>query len=110
MDGDGCSDWVQVKSLGDCALLLGDNHSLCLPVEGVSGLKRNCIYFTNDDEEKIFVDRHGLRDIGVFNMEDGSIERYFHDQQCLFPPPVWFMPNPQRDLRLLDEALRELFR
>ncbi|KAK1272731.1 hypothetical protein QJS04_geneDACA009777 [Acorus gramineus] len=74
MDGDGC-DWVQVKSIGDCALFLGVNHSLCLPVEGVSGVKRNCIYFTDDHQEAIFVDRHGVRDLGVFNIEDGSVER-----------------------------------
>ncbi|KAK1264703.1 hypothetical protein QJS04_geneDACA023564 [Acorus gramineus] len=67
---------------------------MCLPVEGVSGLKRNCIHFTDDNHEKIFVDQHGVRDIGVFNMEDDeSIDRYFYNQQCPFPPPVWFMPN-----------------
>ncbi|KAK1272729.1 hypothetical protein QJS04_geneDACA009775 [Acorus gramineus] len=86
-------DGVQVKNIGDCALFLGVNHSLCLPVEGVSGAKKNCIYFTHDNYEAIFVDRHSVRDLGVFNIEDGTIERYFHKQQCIFPPPLWFMPN-----------------
>ncbi|KAK1265268.1 hypothetical protein QJS04_geneDACA019439 [Acorus gramineus] len=61
--------------------------------DGVCGLKRNYIYFTDDDEEAIFVDRHGVPDLRIFNMKDGTVERYFHKQQCLFPPPVWFMPN-----------------
>ncbi|KAK1285118.1 hypothetical protein QJS10_CPB20g00689 [Acorus calamus] len=69
-----------------------DDEAIFVDRHGVSGVKRNCIYFTDDDDEAIFVDRHGVRDLGVFNMEDGSIERYFYKQR-LFPPPIWFMPN-----------------
>ncbi|KAK1286249.1 hypothetical protein QJS10_CPB20g00691 [Acorus calamus] len=73
-DGDGC-DWVEVKSISDCALFLGDDHSMSVSAtNGVCGLKRNYNYFTDDDEEAIFVDQHGVRDLGIFNMEDGMVE------------------------------------
>nr|KAK1263923.1 F-box protein SKIP23 [Acorus gramineus] len=90
----GC-DWVEMTSLGDHqALFLGDNHSVSLAVDSVHGLMGNRVYFTDDDEEKIFCEPCGAH-IGVYKMDDMTVEPYcsFPNKPGLSPPPVWFMPN-----------------
>ncbi|XP_058068861.1 uncharacterized protein LOC131218197 [Magnolia sinica] len=58
------SGWIKVESLGDQMLFLGYPKSI--PTKGLSGFKRNCIYFTKD----ICIWNH---ESGVFDLEDGSI-------------------------------------
>ncbi|KAL5706363.1 hypothetical protein ACHQM5_024541 [Ranunculus cassubicifolius] len=86
--------WVEVKTLGDHMLFLGDNCSFSTTASDISGTKGNCIYFTdryfqiNKEEDGAF----RCHCIGVFNLEDASIgplAAYPGYSQLFWPPPTW---------------------
>ncbi|TXG50384.1 hypothetical protein EZV62_022908 [Acer yangbiense] len=93
--------WSQVKNLGNRSLFLGDNSSLSVEVLDISSLKPNCIYFTYDCQILYavveFFPEGGGRDMEIYNLKDGSIERikpYFKGRsKCNFydpiTPPMW---------------------
>ncbi|KAK7273068.1 hypothetical protein RIF29_14114 [Crotalaria pallida] len=82
--------WIRIFSLGNYVLVVGFNSSACmLPFPSAKGnWARNCIYYSDH-----IADCHrpnlGGRDVGVFNLEDGSIEELFPNSTCLYPPPLW---------------------
>ncbi|TXG50461.1 hypothetical protein EZV62_022985 [Acer yangbiense] len=87
--------WSQFKDLGNRTLFLGDNSSFSVEVLDISNIKPNCIYFTNDCQE-IYYDhpKGGGKDIGIYNLQDGSVEPYFKSRiKCNLydpiTPPVW---------------------
>lgn len=51
-DFDKCT-WIEKKSLGDFALLLGDNTSIAVLTSNISGCQQDCIYFNYDFERMI---------------------------------------------------------
>lgn len=88
-------DLVEVRSLGDRIVFLGQNSSMVVvaskfPVEG------NCIYFTDDLlEAKLHEPPIGIGciDLGVFNVEDRTIQPLLPDRyHPTFSPPVWITP------------------
>ncbi|OVA15997.1 F-box domain [Macleaya cordata] len=90
----GGQNWVELKSLGDRVLFLGDNCSFSTSASDFTGCKGSCIYFTdmfvslNKEEDDAFK----ACDIGVFNLEDGSIGplmSYQDRSQLFWPPPAW---------------------
>ena len=93
--------WSQVKNLGNRSLFLGDNSSLSVEVLDISSLKPNCIYFTDDCQMLYavseFFPEGGGRDMGIYNLQDGSIERiepYFKGRSKWnlcdpITPPMW---------------------
>ncbi|XP_034675006.1 F-box protein SKIP23-like [Vitis riparia] len=87
--------WEVVSSLGDRALFLGENLSLSLSSVDFPGCKGNCIYYTDDYSEDNYDGIGGEQDLGIFNLEDGSIEplpcSHF---RIRWPPPLWVTPNP----------------
>ncbi|XP_038709390.1 F-box protein At2g17036-like [Tripterygium wilfordii] len=85
--------WREIKSLGDDALFLGDSHSLCVKASNFPGCKPNTMYFAPHSWDISCY--RGLHDMGVFNLENGSITPYYHcDQsQRYFPPPFWVVPT-----------------
>lgn len=40
--------WKELKNLGDNALNLGYNASNCVSASKLKGVRRNCIYYTDD--------------------------------------------------------------
>ncbi|CAN0919000.1 hypothetical protein LINGRAHAP2_LOCUS31196 [Linum grandiflorum] len=59
-------------------------------------MERNRIYYTDNywEQQKPYI--YGGFDIGVFNLENGSIEAFEgnkHYPSLLWPPPVWVLPN-----------------
>ncbi|CDP05893.1 unnamed protein product [Coffea canephora] len=86
--------WTEVSGLGDRALFLGRNPSASLPAYKYNGsLKPNCIYFTDDDPDNFWGDRDGGGlDMGIFNLENGTIEPHFPGKS-IHPefPPFWLM-------------------
>ncbi|XP_061999585.1 putative F-box protein At1g65770 [Rosa rugosa] len=105
---------VEVKSIGDEALFVGDSHSLSFLASSSSGCQPNSIHFTDDsinfskyldnyirrvitikcyeDEDE---DEYQVRaDTGIFHLEDGTISRYY--LKCfdddLLPPAFWIIP------------------
>ena len=89
-------NWEVVRSLDDRALFLGGNLSLSLSSVDFPGCKGNCIYYTDDYSEDNYDDSHGgEQDLGVFNLEDGSIEPLpCSNFRVRWPPPLWITPNP----------------
>ena len=92
--------WRMVKNIGDNVFFVGINDSLCISSQNLARYKGNCIYFTDD-----YFDCHregivGGHDMGVYNVEDRSIKPlpgynyYLSHTMLVWPPPIWFSPNP----------------
>ncbi|KAI8549374.1 hypothetical protein RHMOL_Rhmol06G0019600 [Rhododendron molle] len=88
--------WERVTSLGDQMLFLGENSSVALSASDFPGCKGNCIYYTDDYSELNYDGMAGNHDLGVYNLEDGSIDPL----PCCYSlprmrwPPIWVTPNP----------------
>ncbi|KAM0890998.1 hypothetical protein ACQ4PT_026675 [Festuca glaucescens] len=85
---------VELRDIGDQALFLGFNASICLPTKDFSVFKPNCAYLTDDCEysKKLRSDR------GIWNIKKRSMEKLddvwacFHS--CLaLPAPIWITPR-----------------
>lgn len=85
---------VEVKSLGDRIIFLGRNSSILFMAGQIPGFKGNRIYFTDDFMEASFYKSPiGYLDLGVFNMEDKTIQRLFVDRgHPIWSPPIWIAP------------------
>ncbi|KAL5702027.1 hypothetical protein ACHQM5_027296 [Ranunculus cassubicifolius] len=92
------SKWVQVKDMCGQVLFLGDNLSMSLPASNCPWCDPNSIYFTDDNFYwHEFASPYRIYDTGVFNMEDGSIDRHYAmKSEMKFPPPIWVEPTPRR--------------
>ncbi|PIA63441.1 hypothetical protein AQUCO_00201052v1 [Aquilegia coerulea] len=72
--------WVQVQSLGDQMLFLGQNSSVSVSATGIPGFKGSCIYFTDDNWLYFWLgygSQPSCSDNGVFYLNDGRIESIF---------------------------------
>lgn len=87
--------WVEVNSLDDRVLFLGDDCTFSASASDLSCC-RNCIFFTDNffftggEEDVVFRGR----DIGVFDMENGSIAAltdYPEYSKLFWPPPDWIL-------------------
>ncbi|PIA56627.1 hypothetical protein AQUCO_00700763v1 [Aquilegia coerulea] len=88
--------WEQVNSLGEYCLFLGFNTSVSVPAVNYSeSLKKNCIYFTDDFTIGYRgLDIPGGSDMGVFDMEDKSIQPHYKGEStCYYSPPLWLIPT-----------------
>ncbi|GAB2289267.1 hypothetical protein Dimus_023572 [Dionaea muscipula] len=86
--------WEVVRELGNYALFFGLNSSLLRSASDFGGCKGNCIYFTDDHSEYASDDGWRYHDMGIFNLEGGSIEPlpcYCEGSDCA---PMWITPNP----------------
>ncbi|GLU12234.1 hypothetical protein SLE2022_289300 [Rubroshorea leprosula] len=80
---------VEIRDIGDNAMFLGDNNSFLLPVCGIPGLQRNCIYYTNNEYDPYFP-----HDAGIFNLTDGSIKpHHIPEDSKELPPMLWITPS-----------------
>uniref|UniRef100_A0A5B7ANM9 KIB1-4 beta-propeller domain-containing protein n=1 Tax=Davidia involucrata TaxID=16924 RepID=A0A5B7ANM9_DAVIN len=87
-------NWAEVQSLGDRALFLGYNSSIS--VQADIGCKANCIYFTDDSYESYLftTPNGGGKDMGIYNLLDGSIEPHFQGHSFSYvTPPLWVAPS-----------------
>ncbi|XP_059638877.1 uncharacterized protein LOC132281164 [Cornus florida] len=84
--------WVYVPSLCDRLLFIGQNHSVSLSANDFPGLRKNSIYFA---PENVGSDSdgapEGCNDLGVFNLEDDSLQRL--DLEYMEPSPIWVVPQ-----------------
>ncbi|XXG72025.1 hypothetical protein AAC387_Pa07g1209 [Persea americana] len=83
---------VEVESLGDRVMFLGLSSSILVMAGQFSGLKGNCIYFTDDCLKNTSFANEST-DMGIFDMEDETIRPLFEDRaHPLFSPPIWITP------------------
>ncbi|PIA33651.1 hypothetical protein AQUCO_04000012v1 [Aquilegia coerulea] len=87
--------WEDVKSLGRHALFLGFNTSVSLLASDSSTFRGDCIYFTDDNiSEYIGNGIEGGNDMGVYDLDDGTIKPYYAGiSTSLYSPPLWIIPN-----------------
>ncbi|PIA55813.1 hypothetical protein AQUCO_00700260v1 [Aquilegia coerulea] len=89
--------WEEVNSLGEYCLFLGFNTSVSILACDYPGcLQENCIYFTDDITFGCRDRRSPVGfDMGVFNLEDKSIQPHYKGiSTCYYSPPLWMIPTP----------------
>lgn len=65
--------WEEVRSLGDRAIFIGVNLSVSVRASDMDECRSNCIYFTDDSVEMYSLCKGGGADMGVYDLEDGSM-------------------------------------
>ncbi|KAL5733440.1 hypothetical protein ACOSQ2_033132 [Xanthoceras sorbifolium] len=82
-------EWIKVKSIGNNAILLGENSSISLRVSPSRNFKANCIYFIDCYP---FLSKVFQNNTGVYDMMTGNVE-YLHQSSDIWTsPPNWFIP------------------
>lgn len=90
--------WESMSELDGWALFLGENSSMAFSASDFPGCRRDCIYFTDDYSEWNYDGANGNHDLGVYDLENGSVEALPCDPNNLYngrqwPPPIWFTPS-----------------
>ncbi|EES11798.1 uncharacterized protein LOC8083391 [Sorghum bicolor] len=96
--------WEEAADIGDAAIFVGVNGSLCLSTTEHQGIMPGCVYFTDDDvggaclrngKSSNFVSLWDeLRDVGVYSLKAGRVEKIDAvGKHLLWPPPAWFTPS-----------------
>ncbi|CAL4980576.1 unnamed protein product [Urochloa decumbens] len=84
---------VEVNGLQDQVLFLGLSQSFFQSAHEYPQLKTNHIYLTDDDTGFALWKSH-RRDVGVFNLENNSMEEIVSPRLwCTWPAPIWITPN-----------------
>ncbi|OIV94867.1 hypothetical protein TanjilG_22064 [Lupinus angustifolius] len=85
--------WKRVSSVGNSVLVVGFNTSICmLPFsDGKNNWVRNCIYFSDNHVEAQYRQVYGGHDVGIFNLQNNTIQQFFPDRVFLCPPPLWLL-------------------
>ncbi|ONK66526.1 uncharacterized protein A4U43_C06F9110 [Asparagus officinalis] len=96
--------WVDMESLGDQALFLGQNYSLCVRAAEHEGCKPNCIYFTEHGSghrciargncKSEDIDKYSICDMGTYDLGDESFQDFSQVNAKRLVPPIWISPNP----------------
>uniref|UniRef100_A0A0D9W262 KIB1-4 beta-propeller domain-containing protein n=1 Tax=Leersia perrieri TaxID=77586 RepID=A0A0D9W262_9ORYZ len=99
--------WEVAKDIGDLALLVGINSSMCVSTTKHPELKAGCVYYTDDEMGKASLrkgagaarrisDHHDddrRRNVGVYRLKDGAVGNMAGlGQHKSWPPPAWFTP------------------
>ncbi|CAN6372524.1 unnamed protein product [Urochloa humidicola] len=84
---------VEVNGLQDHVLFLGLSQSFFQSANEYPQLKMNHVYLT-DDDTGFALWKSNRRDVGVFNLENNSMEEIVSPQLwCSWPAPIWITPN-----------------
>ncbi|KAM3400134.1 hypothetical protein ACQJBY_005182 [Aegilops geniculata] len=88
---------VKMANLADHALFLGYNGTMCFPCKDFPTLKPNRVYITDDSYEYVNMCKHNWREIGVWDMENNSLQTFDNDlltnSWMNWPSPVWITPS-----------------
>uniref|UniRef100_A0A2N9F324 KIB1-4 beta-propeller domain-containing protein n=1 Tax=Fagus sylvatica TaxID=28930 RepID=A0A2N9F324_FAGSY len=90
---------VELESLGDDTLFVGDNNSMSVSAANLPGCQPNSIYFTHDYIDWIrFNKSYRPHDVGVFNVKDGTFGQHYvlNALDKKMPPVLWIVPPFQR--------------
>lgn len=77
--------WSRVKDMNDDVLFVGNYQSLSISAAECPELRRNCIYFTQNNNEYL---KPG---VGVYDMMDSSVKPLeCRPSHLTWPPSIWF--------------------
>ncbi|XVF77678.1 hypothetical protein PTKIN_Ptkin14bG0066500 [Pterospermum kingtungense] len=84
----------EVKSLDGDMVFVGDNGTIAVSALEFPQGHPNCIYFTDDFIDVDPYQPFGPRDIGIFNVKDGSFGNHyqFKPSHKDLPPYIWIQP------------------
>ncbi|KAK3013443.1 hypothetical protein RJ639_009361 [Escallonia herrerae] len=100
--------WVQIESIGDQALFLGDNHAVCVSTSEFPGCTPNSIYYTEHYFDEFgYVPCGTDDDNGVFDMGNRRLELHYVPDPSHEPllPAIWIVPNFITNFCLVDSYL-----
>lgn len=87
----------KMDSLEDYVLFLGFNSSICLSAKDFPNLRPGCAYLADDSYEEIGINKHTLREVGIWNFKSETLESLGDPQSVLpwlnWPPPIWITPS-----------------
>ncbi|KAL6127691.1 hypothetical protein ACLB2K_071054 [Fragaria x ananassa] len=88
--------WMDKDTLGESALFLGDNSSVCVLASKISGCKPNHIYFIDDQDH--IDDTRKPRDFGVYNFRNHKFSVPYNSGvkeliKCTNRYPIWVVPT-----------------
>ncbi|TVU25106.1 hypothetical protein EJB05_27587, partial [Eragrostis curvula] len=90
-------DLVKLTSIGDHALFLGFNSSVCLPTKDFPMLKPDSAYVTDGFDEEMCADKHNMREIGIWDFKSDTLHSFgevqSHTPWCNWPAPIWITPS-----------------
>ncbi|KAK7309433.1 hypothetical protein RJT34_06157 [Clitoria ternatea] len=83
--------WMRECSLGNNVLVIGYNSPIWMShiLDNKGNQLRNCICFSDNMVEFHYRDRVGGHDVGIYNLEDGTVTQIFPNSDFIWPPPVW---------------------
>ncbi|XP_020193060.1 uncharacterized protein [Aegilops tauschii subsp. strangulata] len=106
LDG-AAGQWEETHDIGQAALFVGLNNSLCVSTKEHAGLRAGRVYFTDDELEhaawrteernRYLYGRRGFqkRCIGVYDLKSGRMKkvRSSVERPSFWPPAAWFTPS-----------------
>uniref|UniRef100_A0A3B6S8M6 KIB1-4 beta-propeller domain-containing protein n=1 Tax=Triticum aestivum TaxID=4565 RepID=A0A3B6S8M6_WHEAT len=104
---DAAGQWEETDDIGEAALFVGLNNSLCVSTREHAGLKAGRVYFTDDELEhaawrtdernRYLYRRRGFqkRCIGVYDLKSGRLKKVRSpvERPSFWPPAAWFTPS-----------------
>ena len=84
--------WVEVESLGDQILFLGEKSTFSAVASEFCGCEGNCIYYTHTLFFRNGHRYHANTTIGIFNLENGNmgpLSSFPDYSKVIWPPPAW---------------------
>lgn len=94
LDGEAGGRWKEVNDIGDTALFVGVNNSLCVSTREHPELKAGCVYFTEDHPPGLAYNGD-YKELGaaVYSLKDNTVEKIQGlGRLQSWPRPAWFIP------------------
>ncbi|TYH14692.1 hypothetical protein ES288_A06G240800v1 [Gossypium darwinii] len=87
----------EVESIDGDKVFVGDNKTLAVSALNFPEGQPNSIYFTDDFIDRDAYEILGPRDIGIFHLKDGSLEKYyqFKNSHKDLSPYIWISPSKE---------------
>ncbi|XBH88697.1 hypothetical protein VPH35_075953 [Triticum aestivum] len=97
------AQWKEMEDIGDAALFVGANESLCVSTRARPELRPGCVYYTDDDDlERASPSKDDDQlAVGVFSLKDGMVKKVWGlvkkvwglRRHRSWPQPVWLTPS-----------------
>ncbi|KAG8487679.1 hypothetical protein CXB51_018626 [Gossypium anomalum] len=87
----------EVESIDGDIVFVGDNRTLAVLALDFPEGRPNSIYFTDDFIDRDTYEILGPRDIGIFHLKDGSLEKYYQFKYSHkdLSPYIWISPSKE---------------